>query len=237
MTYVSSSMDRMQELSKMLIRKFRKLTYRNVSLLNGYNEIETQYRALRDGVLQMEGILRNFSNYEHGNLMYKNFKRGWEYLNKKAAISNFKNRDIYEDAALAGETFKGITRNQGLQQIGQKYSDVFGTLSQLKKQLNESLLASKEKLRDLEKTTQRIDASRRQMRDARYDLEVFLQRGGYDEAVRSEREEEYESLAKKAIKEMKEFVEDNKLQSLLKEVTKLQRKHFEEAVDVLKFIS
>ena len=202
----------------------------------GYQETEDEYRSLRESLNLLDCTVKNLSSYEHGTNAYKNLKKGIQFLNDKASLGIYRNMDIYEDAAATGEQLMKINGNSKFQSIGQKYKDVYASISKSKKCLNTRLSVIRVKIREIKNQIQEIDRLRKRSKNMRYDLEVILQDGGYNDELRNAEKSEYESHSKSTVKSMKHFIEDSEVPSLMKEISKEYKNHMEEVVDLLKFI-
>ena len=220
----------------MLMRRFKKIKYKNVDLVPGYQETEDEYRSLRDSLNLLDGTIKNLSNYEHGSQIYKNFKRGMQFLNDKASLGMYKNMDIYEDASEMGDQLMRIKGNSKFEAVGQKYKDVYASISKSKKCLNTRLSVLRVRIREIKDRIQEIDHLRKRSKNMRYDLEVILQDGGYNGELRDAEKSEYESHSKSTLKSMKHFIEDSEVPGLMRDVSKEYRNHMEEVVDLLKFL-
>lgn len=224
----------MDEFSKMLLRKFRKIKYENVDLIPEYEDREREYKAIRESLDMIESIIKNLSNYEHGNQMYKSFKRGMQYISDRASLNMYKNMDIYEEAAAVGENVKKINGSSKYQSIGQKYYESFNSIAKSKKSLNNRLAVIKVKAKEIKNQIQEIDHQRKKVKNMRYDLEVLLQDGGYNEEIRDVEKKEYENQSKSVLKNMKQFIEENDVPKILKDMSMEYKKHMEEVVESLR---
>lgn len=229
-------MGRVEEISRMLIRRFKRMKYKNVDLVPGYEETEKEYRSLRESLHLLDGTIKSLGNYEHGSNIYRNLKKGIQFLNDRASLGIYRNMDIYEEAAEAGSRLSKINGNSKFQSVGQKYRDVYTSVSKSKRCLNTRLAVIRVKLREVKNQIQEIDHLRKRSKNMRYDLEAILQDGGYNDELRDAERSEYEAHAKSTLKSMRHFIEDSELPGLMRDVSKEYKKHMEEVVDLLKFI-
>lgn len=231
---MNKGMNKVQELSKSLMRKFRKIEYKNVTLAEGFQEAEDDYRIIRNTSFALDNSLKSFSNYEHGTDMYRRLKQGLEYLNDKTSLKMYKSRDMYEEASTLGEGLKELGGNSSLQKIAQQHSEVFHHLSEAKKNHNRKLAVLKEKLKESKEKSREIDSGRNKLKNLRYDLEMMLQKGKYDEGIKSIKEKEYEHKSKEVLRAMRDFLRENEIGEVMKGVMKEERKYYEEAAAIFK---
>lgn len=229
-------MTKMEEISKMFIRRFKKIKYLNVELAPGYEQTEKEYKSLKDSILLLENSVNSMSNYEHGNKVYKNIKKGLQYISDKASLKMYKNSDIFENAAAVGEGVSKINGNAKFETVGKKFYEIYTSISKSKQCLNTKLSIIKVKIKEMKTKASEIDEQRKQVRNMRYDLEVLLQDGGYNDEIKEVEKEEYNKAAKNTIKAMKYFIDDSEIPQLMKDLSKDYKKHMEETIDLLKFI-
>ncbi|KAI5169745.1 hypothetical protein PAEPH01_0964 [Pancytospora epiphaga] len=233
----SSNVSKMEEFSKMLMRKFRTLKYEHVNLPTDYTKTEGQYKALRQALCDFEGnVIKNLLNYEHGNKIYKNLKKGIQFINDKASLGIYQSKDIYEEAASLGEEVKDISTDSKYTTMGKKYTEIFGTISKSKKAMNSRMGQSKTKVKDMKGKIQNIDASRKRVKNTRYDLELMFRDSGYNNEIRDSQKKEFDAAVSNCTKAMKKFIEENELPQIMKEVSLEYKKHLEETLDALRFI-
>lgn len=228
-------MAKMQELSKMFLRRFKNIEYRNIDLISGYEKTEMEYKTMRNSVSMIGAMLKTLGNYEHGNKMYKDIKNGLQFLNDKASLGLFKSMDIYEDAAVIGDSVRRLEGNSELSSIGKKYAEVFRLISKSKRCLNTRLECIHVKLRDPKARIQEIDRQRKHVRNMRFDMEMLMQDDGYNGEIKDTEKAEYEDASKSAMDAMREFVSDEALADIIKDVGREYRVHMEECADALKF--
>lgn len=228
---------KISELSKMLMRKFRSIKYENVILPPEYLKAEDEYKAVRECLRMLENsIIKNLKNYEHGNKMYKNLKKGMQFLSDKASLDLYRNTDIYEDVAVLGDNMMEINEDSKYKSIGKKCKDAFSAVSDSKKSFNDKMGELSKRIKKMKETTHAVDSMRKKVKNTRYDLEVIFQDGGYQNEIKETEEANFKKLMEKTQAMMEDFVDTNDMPRMLKDMSVEYKTHLEASVQALKFI-
>lgn len=225
---------RVQALSRLVLRKLRRIDYIHMPLVPGYAETEEAYRQLRGTLALTDSMIRSIENYEHGSSFYKSLKRGFQYINDQAALGLYRSADMYESAATIGTSLKQLHDNPAQGAVGERFENVFLSLSKSKQCLNTRLEQLRGRLKALRAHSEKIDALRAEVRELRFDAEVVAQSDRATESERQNKKNAYTERARAAHAAMKEFLEDKGLVGVLSGVAQEYRKHMEESADLLR---
>ncbi|KAI5149490.1 hypothetical protein ENBRE01_0933 [Enteropsectra breve] len=234
MQSASQPSSRIQKIGKRLMRSLKRIDYRNVALVSGYAETEAEYKSFKRSSSQLSGLIESIRSYEHGNTIYKSFKKGVQYLNDKASLKLYKNTDLYEKLASIGTSLKTSSDSKA-SSLGSKMETSYTSISKSKRVLNSRLSMLKSELSSIQRRIDEIDHQRSVVFDMRFGLESLIQDGNCSDEIRSSQQSDFESHSKSTLKSMKSFIETSGLPELLKSVSKEYRKHTEEMSELLKY--
>ncbi|KAI4291028.1 hypothetical protein PAPHI01_0302 [Pancytospora philotis] len=226
-----------EELSKMLMRKFRSIKYENVHLPPKYVECEEEYKRLRECLQLVESaIIKNLESYEHGNRVYKSIKSGMQFINDKASLNMYRNTDIYEDVAGLGASLCEVNDDPKYKAVGKKCQEAYESVSSSKKEFNGRLKGIALRVKKMKETTHEIDSQRKKVKNMRYDLEVLCQDGGYRNEIRETEEKQFKKQLAATQELIENFVDTNEVPKIIKDISIEYRQHLEESASALKFV-
>ena len=221
----TQSSSKIDEITKMFLRKIRSIDYKNVKMISGYEETELKYKNLRETLDKMNEMIKGLKSYEYGSKLVKTLKKGLQYISDKSHTNIYKNIDLYEEVANVGShlaRYDGECKN-----IGEKVSLAFKNISNSKKVLNTKLEEIRLQLKELRSETQEIDSQRKKVKNMRFDLEVMLQDGGYNDEIRTIENRSFEETSKKTMKSMQSLILKPEIPEIIKEIVKEYRTHLQ----------
>lgn len=228
------AMNSVQELSKSLVRKFKKIKFQHVKNIDGFETSEKEYKKIREAMIGIETILTTLGNYEYGNKFFKNIKDGLEYLNKKASMDFYKNNDVFEDTANVGKMIKNAESNPRFRNIGENYEKCFSSISKSKRKLNIKFDEIQSNIKELKHEAKIIDFERKKLFNLRYDLELNIVDNNCSEELKSNQLKEFKKQSKLVSSKMNKFSEGNEIVEIFKKIAKEYKNHMEDVVDLLR---
>lgn len=215
---------------KYMKRKMNKLEYANVSLPEGYDEAEREYKKLRDNLDMVEAVIKGLSHYEYGGQTFKHFASLSNLMASKSKIKALKREDIYTDASLVGEALADSVENKPFKETSRQFSDAMMKIAEGKTKMNAKLHDAQSSLDMLKKMASNIDDKRKTVFNLRYDLEEAAQAGN---SIDGRMKSEYNTSSNEVLNEMKEFVGDAGISGVLKKIASAQKDFSASSVDYL----
>lgn len=225
---------RMKSFASLVLRKIRKVEYKNVHLIPGYENTEKEYLAMRNALDETNSMIKSLMNYEHGNRYLKAFKIKVQALSDKTSMNLYKSKDIYQEMALVTRRLGMMNLSSETKSIADKMSGAFLKLADSKIALNERLESVRLQLKEKRKQCFEIDRMRKGVKNMRFDLEVLLQDNGYNNEIRDAEKKEFSSFSNQTLKLMIQFIEDSSVAQILKSIGKEYSSHLKESTDILK---
>lgn len=223
----------LKDARKFMARKFKKISYENTRLPEGYEDTTEEYRRVRDDLDMLASALKNIANYEHGGQFMKKLTSFTNTLSSSARIKSLHSDDIYTNAAAVGEHMSQGSQNQGLLRVCGGFSQAFCTISESKAKMNEKMGNVLVSLSALKKDSKKVDEARKNAEELRYKLEEMIQDGNYAESERNKREAEFNFAAADVLTKMKEFVGESGVVSLLKQAADVYRAFLQAGAEAL----
>lgn len=196
-------------------RKIHKLDYVHTALPENYEATEAEYKKIRSDLDMLTAIIKSLSYYEYGGQYFKQFASLTNMVASKSRIKSLKREDIFTDAARIGVHFGESSEDKAFKKTSEKFSDAWLAVSDDKAALNAKLADIQATLSALKKEVKSIDARRSKLGKERYELEEAAQAS---EPVDTQKKSMYESEAKTAMSEMKEFMGDAGLSGIMKKI-------------------
>lgn len=236
---MEDGLNKLEEMRKSLMRKIRKLDYKNTPLPSGYEGVEEHYRKLRESFLQFDLLMEMFTTYEHGNSLMKNMKKGMQFIIDKASGSpKSKAVDMYGSAAMMGHTLAELRNEESKGKsaaAAEKFKEAFDGASKSKQEFNERVKGIQERIKEMKKETKRIDQCRSEVKNIRYDAELKCQEGNEESKNKARKlKDELKKKADKAQKEMDEFIKNVHMSDAMKDFAQEYKKHLLEVADLMK---
>lgn len=219
---------------KYVKRKINKIDYRNVDLPEGYESVEKGYRKLRDNMELITAMISQLSHYEFGGSIMKNVAGVSNFMASKSKIGVLKLDDMYTELGLAGEHLAEATENLEFKNASKKFSDAYYEIAEEKLKMNKELKSISARVSEMKKEAKMVDYQRNQVADLRYDLEELIQHGKYTESLRNTMQSEYNMQANAALNKMEDFIGEEGMVTVLKNVAK---KHMEFAKKTAQILS
>lgn len=233
-SFTSEGVTKIKELARTVLRKLRKLEYKNVPLIAGYENTEKEYTCLKKAVEGANSMIKELMCYEHGSRLMKALKNGIEVLSEKSTLRVYKNRDVFEELSLLARRVRMMNIDPESSREIEAISGAYGRISESKKGLNERLESIRLQLKEKRMHCVEIDKSRKNIKSMRYDLEILLQDGGYNGEIRDAEKKEFSAYSAQVLKKMLEFLEDSSIERILKSVAREHASHLQEASEVLR---
>lgn len=228
---MTEEMGKIEAFQKSIMRRIRRVDYKNTPTPPKYDEAEAQYKRLRDFLSQVDALLASLSNYEHGSSLYKNIKMGMQYLNDKTSLGLYKTMDMYESASAVGAY---ASETQGTTPVAQAFQSAFEKMSECKKRLNEGLKPVQGTIKDIRSEIKKIDKIRKDAKNLRYDAEMLSKNKNDSPGEFNSKKEEYEKKAKDALGKMTSFNKDTHADRILKKIYEEHRSFLQESVSLFK---
>lgn len=156
--------------------KIKRIEYKHVKPIEGFNDVESTYRELRDKLDTIIQSLTWLQTYEHGGSKMKNIFSKLKVISTTSRIGVFDdNNDIYESNANMASEIARISHKQELHDLCEKYSSTYQEISNLKASMNNKIKIQIGKVQGLKDMTADIDKKRKKLQFIRYDLELSKQ--------------------------------------------------------------
>lgn len=221
---------------KYVKRKINKINYTSVSdLPEGYEDIEGEYKKLRDSIDMTGAVIKSFTHYEYGGQFMKQFSGIANFVASKSKIKSLKREDMYTDAALVGELLAdSIKKHKSFNEISSKFAHAYYGISDAKNAMNERMKKALVRLDSLRSDAKSIDSKRKDLGNLRYDLEELVQSGNYTEQTKTAMSAEYHMLSNDTMGRMNAFIgDDSGVASILTEIMAAHREFAATAADAL----
>jgi len=228
-------MEGFTNVSRSLLRKFRKMEFRETKPLDEYDDQEMQYRKMKSSAQKLSDFIKRLKYYEHGNSFFKDLKSGLQYLNDTTGLGMYEKKDLFQEMSELGNILKS-SKSKSMSKLGGKTANVYESISKSKVCLNSKLESIKLKLKEMKSELSLIDRERKRAYNARIDLEYLLKDPGYNDELKETMTSKYEKQASTALEKMKEFCESGDIEDTIREVSKEYMKHLEESAGYLKFL-
>lgn len=223
-----------KEFTTTILRRIRKIDYKNVPLMPGFERSETEYVSLRNTLNASNLMIKDLMCYEHGNRFYKAIKDKIQFINDKTALGLYKNQDVYESLALITNRLSLMSVDPEDRAVSNSFSTAYKRISVAKKNLNAKLEEMRIKLKEKRMLAIEIDANRKRVKNMRYNLEVLLRDESYDSEIKEIEKKSFYNYSGHVLKEMVKFSEDSTLADVLKAVAKLHNGYLKEVSEILK---
>jgi hypothetical protein len=224
---------RMRSFATILLRKLRKVDYKNVNHIPGYEVTEKEYISLRQSLNDANEMIKDLMNYEYGNKYIKMIKSGLQAISD-STVKLYKSNEIYEDLSLISRKIQMISLNSDAKDSAEKFSTAFSKISQSKINLNSKLESIRLQLKEKRKLCTEIDKYRKNIKNMRFNLEVLLQDEGYNGEIREAEKKEFSTSSNQTLKMMLQFIEDAAISTFLKSIANEYASHMKEASEILK---
>lgn len=228
------SESRMKSFATLVLRKIRKIDYRNVNLIPGYENTENEYLAMRNALDDANNMIKDLMNYEHGNRYLRFVKNGIQALSDKTSMNIYKSKDIYQELSLITRRMSMMNLNPEAKTTAEAVSNAYSKLAKSKMVLNEKLESIRLKLKEKRKQCFEVDKLRKSVKNMRFDLEVLLQDSGYNGEIREAEKKEFASFSNQTLKLMIQFLEDSSISTVLKSIGTEYSSHLKESSEIMK---
>lgn len=233
-TVAPENNSRMKSFAKTVMRRLRRLDFKNVHLIPGYEKSEEEYCALKHALNSANIMIKDIMCYEHGNRFLKVLKNGMETLSDKSALNVYKNKDIFEELSMTARRVSMMSIGPECRRSAENFSEAYRKVSESKKRLNSKLESLRLQLKEKRNQCVEIDKSRKKVKNMRYDLEILLQDGGYNGEIRDAEKKEFSTYSMQVLKSMIQFVEDASIGKILASLSKEYAEHLRDASEVLR---
>lgn len=218
---------------RFMTRKIKKIEFLNTSYPQDYEAVNIEYRRLRDELDVLSAVIENFSNYEFGGSVMKNFTKLGNRLSSTTSLNIFRSSDIYTQAALLGEDLSNTTQNSSIKTIGAKFSEAYTKIKAAKDEMNSKLKEIQKSLHVLKDEAKAIDTLRKKADDLRYELEGSIQEGDCSKAQIEAKTTEFNSKAFETMRGMKTFMGEVGVSGILKKIVTIHREFSETSHKIL----
>lgn len=225
---------KIKEFTTTVLRKIRKIEYKNIALVPGYERTEEEYLSLRDSLNNANSMIKDLMCYEHGNRLFKMVKDGLQVLSDKSALNVYKSKDVFEDMSSIAKKMSMMNLDSEGRSTASRFSIVYKKISESKKKLNSKLENIRLQLKEKRSKCFNIDRDRKRVKNMRFDLEVLMQDEGYNGEIRSTEKKEFSTFSSKVLKAMVQFVEDTTFSHILSGVAGEYSKYLKETSEILK---
>lgn len=232
----SEGVTKIKEFATTVLRKIRKLEYKNVQLIPGYEKSEEEYCALKKSLNSANLMIKDLMSYEHGNRFLKVIKNSMEAISAKSALNVYKNKDVFEEMSLMARRMSMMNLDPECKRSAEKFSGAYKRLSESKRTLNSRLESIRLQLKEKRNQCVEIDKNRKKVKNMRYDLEILLQDGGYNGEIRDAEKKEFSATSTQVLKMMIQFVDDASIGKVLKSIAKEYSSHLKETAEILKTV-
>ncbi|KAM0681106.1 hypothetical protein GINT2_000891 [Glugoides intestinalis] len=225
---------KIREFTTSMLRKIKKIEYKNVHYIPGYEKTEVEYVAMKNSLNNANAMIKNLMSYEHGNRFLKIIKNSIQSFSEKTSLNIYKNKDVFEEMSAVARRMSMMNLDTGCKKTAQRFSDAYKKLSDSKKTLNTRLESIRLQLKEKRNYCIEIDHDRKKLKNMRYSLEVLLQDGGYNGEIRDAEKKIFTEFSSKVLKKMLQFGEDASIGGILKSISREYAVHLKETADVLK---
>ncbi|ORD94820.1 SWP12 [Enterospora canceri] len=223
----------MQDAKRYIERKMKKIDYIHTKLPEGYDDVETRYRKVRDEISVLQGVTKGLSNYEFGGTILKNLSSWSTTLGKSTNIKSLRRDDIYTDTAFVGMELANSVSDKHLKQVCSDFSASYEGIAADKRKMNEKMSDIVEELAVLKKKCRHIDHQRTTVKNTRYDLEELVQSNVYKEEEKEALEKKFTKNAKEVVVDMTEFMHLSMINGIIMKIAQAHREFCEKAADHL----
>jgi len=227
-------MSKLKDFTTTILRKIRKLEYKNVKLIPGYEKSEEEYSSLKHALTSVDVMIKDLMSYEYGSRLLKMIKNGMEKISEKSALNVYKNRDIFEEMSQISRRVSMMSIDSEGRRTAEVFSDLYRRVSESKRKLNARLESLRLQLKEKKQQCSDIDKSRKKIKNMRYDLEILLQDEGYNGEIREAEKKEFSAFSSQVLRSMIQFVEDAYIGKLLSSLSKEYADHLSEISEILK---
>ncbi|KAL6122343.1 hypothetical protein NUSPORA_00645 [Nucleospora cyclopteri] len=219
--------------AKNIVRKLKTLDYKNTQLNPGFKELEQEYKAVRDDLKMLKNCFNTFKNYEYGNSLIKSIFDGVSYFESKLNKKILLRTDLYSQISQSGFRISKISGNQERKNLANKLKDTYATIADAKKLFNENVKDILKNLEQIKSNSNRIDELRKSIRDTRYDLEVSISEGNYDNELLKTEKKNLSHLCRDCMKQMSIFIKNPEIGDLMKNFLKVHLQFIKRMVSEL----
>lgn len=229
----SQNAAKIKEFTTSLLRKIKKIEYKNVQYIPGYEKTEQEYMALKESLNCANDMIKDLMCYEFGNRFIKMIKVSLQTISDKTTLNIYKNRDIFEEMSSLTRRMSMMNLDSECKKTAITISEAYKKLSESKTRLNKRLEVIRQQLKEKRKICIEIDKNRKKLKNMRYDLEVLLKDEGYNDEIREAEKKQFSTFSSEILKSMIEFVEDSSISTILKNVSKEYANHLKETAQIL----
>ena len=236
-TEKASLLSGFKQIHKELIRKFRKIDYKNTDLNPGFLELEEEFLKYRNVSKMIKITLKTFKNYEYGHSTLKYMYDGFNWVEKKINTEVTERGSIYRDTANAGKEMSKFTVDKNKKELFINFSDAYMGIDKSKKEFNNEIKGLMGEIDLYLSYAKEINKKRKLVRAIRYDLELAITNDNYDnDLVKSERKH-LSGICKETMKDMNVFIKDKKVSDVIEKFQKLHCKFFNDCAGELEKIN
>lgn len=225
---------KIREFTTTVLRKIRKVEYKNVALVPGYERTEGEYLCLRNSLNSANSMIRDLMCYEHGNRLFKIVKDGLQVLSDKTSLNVYKSKDVFEELSSTAKKMSMMNLDGEGRTTASRFSNAYKKISESKKKLNSKLENIRLQLKEKRSQCLNIDKDRKRVKNMRFDLEVLMQDEGYSGEIRQTEKKEFSAFSSKSLKAMAQFIEDVSLSHTLSNVAREYSRYLKETSEILK---
>jgi hypothetical protein len=198
------------DLQRSLLMKMNRIDYQNISLIEGYEATEENYRRFKHMLDQVNEGVTWLMTYEHGGSKMKTVLSKVEIIASASRLNAFRNDDIYRTNSAVGE---------GLSGVAGRYGVAYDEISKLKAEMNNRLKLYLGKIDELRKQSYVIDKKRNRVKYLRYDLEKAKQSKAQKTpeslSKEDEMEREFKGVSQQTLIEMDRLVGNDGVSGIL----------------------
>lgn len=227
---------KLKNIATSILRKIRKLEYKNVKNIPGYEKTDAEYCALKSAFNRVDVMIKNLMSYEYGNRLLKMLKDGIEKISDKSSLNVYKNRDVFEELSKVSKRVSTMSIDSEGKRVAENFSDIYKKISESKKKMNERLKNLRLQLKEKRVRCTDIDRDRKKVKNMRYDLEILLQDGGYSGEIRETEKKEFAVFSSDVLESMIEVIKEGYIGQLLSNLAKEHSEHMCEISEILKSI-
>ncbi|ORD97094.1 SWP12 [Hepatospora eriocheir] len=222
-------MQTIQDTKRYIERKIKKLNYIHTRLPEGYEQLNRDYRQLRDEVPILRNVISSLSSYEYGGSVMKNISHWANKISKTTSVASLKKDEIYTDISFVGKGLSHSITNQETQKVCNDFGVAFQKIANDKVRMNDELMKIDEELLRIKEKSKEVDKKRRLVNDSRYDAEELQQMNFFKEEDKERLLKIFNDNAGEAINSMKEFNDYKKLNDIIKNICMIYGKFCEKA--------